>query len=397
MQSTRSTSSPAAATTSSGSVSGLKATPTPSSSSRACCDHAREVVAGLVVHGHAVPAGLRDLPEMLLRALDHEVAVEHAAEPVDDRRDRLEDDRADRDRLDEVPVTDVEVEDAHARLHDASRSARRAARSRPRRATARSRRCAPIRSSPSSDLLSRGAPRRYSSPVMRRFPSGCTSSSSSPPAVSFDSVEAGTARHTVSVRPSTTPRAPMCGERARIWLTRALGRSIPVELAVGRGQPLRIGRPVVRLRMKLGRREHAVQELRCERSGPGVDRAGVVVRPDRKRLLRRDRACVELRGRAVDRHAGLGIAGHDRPLHRRRPAPAGKERRVDVQPERAVEQGSPESARRTRRRRLPRHRPPLRTRPASRAGAPRCRAARRPPSPAARPLAGLDPGAGPAA
>ena len=46
------------------------------------------------------------------------MAVEHAAEPVDDRRDRLEDDRADRDRLDEVPVTDVEVEDAHARLHD---------------------------------------------------------------------------------------------------------------------------------------------------------------------------------------------------------------------------------------------------------------------------------------
>ena len=39
-------------------------------------------------------------------------------------------------------------------------------------------------------------------------------------------VPAGTARQTMSVRPSTTPRAPMWGERARIWLTRAsVGRS----------------------------------------------------------------------------------------------------------------------------------------------------------------------------
>jgi hypothetical protein len=81
-------------------------------------DHVREVVAGLVVDGDAVAPRLRDLPEMLLRALDHEVAVEGAAEPVDDRRDRLEDDGADRDRLDEVPVTDVEMEDPSPGLHE---------------------------------------------------------------------------------------------------------------------------------------------------------------------------------------------------------------------------------------------------------------------------------------
>ena len=52
---------------------------------------------------------------MMLRVVDHQVAVDHPALAVDERRDRLEHDRADRDRLDEVPVADVEVEDARAR------------------------------------------------------------------------------------------------------------------------------------------------------------------------------------------------------------------------------------------------------------------------------------------
>ena len=45
---------------------------------------------------------------------DHQVTVERAAEAVDDRRDGLEHDRPDGDRLDEMPVADVEVEDARA-------------------------------------------------------------------------------------------------------------------------------------------------------------------------------------------------------------------------------------------------------------------------------------------
>ena len=129
-------------------------------------DHAGQVLAGLVVDGDAVAAGLGELAKVLLRVLDHQVAVEHAAGLVDDRRDRLRDDRADRDRLDEVAVTHVEVEDPRVRVAGASPAAPRAARSRPRRSTARSRRCAPTHSSPS--IRSR-RPRRYSSPVMRRF------------------------------------------------------------------------------------------------------------------------------------------------------------------------------------------------------------------------------------
>ena len=39
--------------------------------------------------------------------------VDLAVRFVDHRRDRLEHDRPHRDRLDEVPVADVEVEDAH--------------------------------------------------------------------------------------------------------------------------------------------------------------------------------------------------------------------------------------------------------------------------------------------
>ena len=50
-----------------------------------------------------------------------------------------EHDRPDRDRLDEVAVADVEVEDARAGVEQVPRSARRGARSRRRRATARSR------------------------------------------------------------------------------------------------------------------------------------------------------------------------------------------------------------------------------------------------------------------
>ena len=90
-------------------------------------------------------AGLRERLEVLRRLVDHQVAVEHAARLVHERRDRLEHDRPDRHRLDEVPVADVEVEDRGARARAARRPARRAARSRPRRATARPRPSGSIR------------------------------------------------------------------------------------------------------------------------------------------------------------------------------------------------------------------------------------------------------------
>ena len=76
-------------------------------------DDAPQVRASLVVDGDAVGARLAELLEVALRRLGHQVAVEHAACSVDDRRDRLEHDRPRRDRWDEMAVADVEVEDAH--------------------------------------------------------------------------------------------------------------------------------------------------------------------------------------------------------------------------------------------------------------------------------------------
>ena len=77
-------------------------------------DRRGHVVDDLVVERDAVAAGARDLREVPQRVVDHQVAVEHAAGVVHERRDRLEHDGPDRDRLDEVPVADVEVEDAAA-------------------------------------------------------------------------------------------------------------------------------------------------------------------------------------------------------------------------------------------------------------------------------------------
>ena len=64
------------------------------------------------VERDAVGARLLELLEVALGPLDHEVAVEPAIAIVDQPGDGLQHDRSHRDRLDEVPVSDVEVEDA---------------------------------------------------------------------------------------------------------------------------------------------------------------------------------------------------------------------------------------------------------------------------------------------
>ena len=128
MQSTRSAAAwRAAAAAASTAVSGLNATPTPRPSSRARAATAGGVVRRLDVEGDAVAARLGELREVMAGVVDHQVAVEHAAGLVDRRRDRAEHDRPDRHRRDEVPVADVEVEDARAGTRAAPRSARRAA------------------------------------------------------------------------------------------------------------------------------------------------------------------------------------------------------------------------------------------------------------------------------
>jgi hypothetical protein len=69
------------------------------------------------VDSHAVAARLGDRLEVLLGRHDHQVAVEDASTLMDERRDRFEHDRPDRDRLDELSVADVELEDLRARVH----------------------------------------------------------------------------------------------------------------------------------------------------------------------------------------------------------------------------------------------------------------------------------------
>ena len=81
-------------------------------------DRGGDVVHDLVVEGGAVAARARDLGEVAQRVVDHQMAVEHPACVVHERRDRLEHDGADRHGLDEVAVADVEVEDAAPGLQE---------------------------------------------------------------------------------------------------------------------------------------------------------------------------------------------------------------------------------------------------------------------------------------
>ena len=125
MQRTRSA-LPERASASSTAVSGLNASPTPSPSSRA-----RRRSRGTSAHASTwnvtlSPPASAICAEVVLGVVHHQVAVEHAAAVVDERRDRVEHDRADRHRLDEVAVADVEVEDAGAGVQELARSARRA-------------------------------------------------------------------------------------------------------------------------------------------------------------------------------------------------------------------------------------------------------------------------------
>ncbi len=99
---------------SAGSLSGLNASPTPRPVLSRGGDRRRDVVDRLEVEGHAVAARLRERLEVLRRMLDHQVHVDSRAGAVDPLGDRLQDDRPHRDRLDEMAVADVEVEDVHA-------------------------------------------------------------------------------------------------------------------------------------------------------------------------------------------------------------------------------------------------------------------------------------------
>ena len=74
-------------------------------------DDVRQVRAGLEVDGDAVGAGFGELRDVPLRALDHQVAVEHAARAWTSGAIHLSTIGPDRHGRDEVAVADVPVED----------------------------------------------------------------------------------------------------------------------------------------------------------------------------------------------------------------------------------------------------------------------------------------------
>ena len=190
------------------------------------------------------------------------------------------------------------------------------------------------------DDLVRGAgardqrrPRRYSSYVIRRLPSGCTSSS--------------TSRAVVDARPPDREPAAVDASPGRRCAARARGRGcatstggrLQVELAIGRRDLLGVRHAVVRLRPELG-------VPASTSSSSSTASSAARRRPRRRRRPARSGTprCAAIGpasssfDRLVDRHAGLLVAGHDRPLDRGRTAPARQQRRMDVQPQRLVEE-----------------------------------------------------------
>src|ERR671934_196497 len=118
---------------------------------------------------------------------------------------------------------------------------------------------------------------------------------------------------------------------------RLLGGTRPIELPVGARDLLRVRRALgLRNERRFG--EDLAEELDAELRGALEDDGGVVLGTDRKAPLRCDRTGVELGGRLVNRHAGLAVAGHDRPLDGGRAAPAREETGMDVEPKPLAEQ-----------------------------------------------------------
>ena len=193
---------------------------------------------------------------------------------------------------------------------------------------------------------------------MRLPPSGCTSSGSNAPS------SPTRARQTVTGRPCSSARAPMCGERARTRRTSSSAGRSRSSSAVRGLDLLGVGDAVGRLGHERGTRvgEHGVEQPHRHDRGPREDRAGVVVRADRETPPARRS------GRRRAPSPSRGSSPRSRRRRRGSPArpggatPARQERRVHVEPRsapRAAPPGSGGRRRRRRRRRAPRSRPRL--------------------------------------
>ena len=180
-------------------------------------------------------------------------------------------------------------------------------------------------------------PRRNSSYVMRRPPSGCTSSGNG-----VRRLRRARARSSCG-RPSSSARAPMCGESARIRRSASAG-SARSSRWVHRLELVGVASARLPARENTGAgstpSSRSTRELGRARRRPAPASSSS---PTRKCALRRDRAGVQLLHELDDRDAGLLVARQQRTLDRRRAAPAREERRVDVQPERRAQAGRPGS------------------------------------------------------
>ena len=168
--------------------------------------------------------------------------------------------------------------------------------------------------------LERGAPRRARSPQAAQelvvASSGSGPRAGRPPGRTRRP-RACAAPHRDAPAVQRRPRADV--RRQRPHAPPGVDRVAEVELAVGRADLLGVGRAVLGLRLEPRLRRAPSSSSRAAISPQRAKTAAGVELADRERLLRRDRARVELGDRPVDRHAGLCVAGEDRALDRARP------------------------------------------------------------------------------
>ncbi len=119
-----------ARSTASGGVAGLSARPAAQPASRTALERVVHVRSGLPVHGDRVRAGVGEVLDVALGALDHQVHVEHPAASCTCSRSAFTISGPDRDRRHEVAVHHVHVDHPRAGVHHLLRPARRGARSR---------------------------------------------------------------------------------------------------------------------------------------------------------------------------------------------------------------------------------------------------------------------------
>ena len=165
-------------------------------------------------------------------------------------------------------------------------------------------------------------------------------------------------RRVAAARWSTRPDA---GCPARTDADELVGRPVPAELELLDRELLGVGR-LTPLGLGLARRGSR-GSVATSRSAPSGNEHRASRRPrSRRRRWRswhaRTRAGVEPGLESHDAHAGLGVAGEDRPLDRSRTPPSGQEREVHVhEPERDARRAAPAGgAGRRPRRRRPRRR-----------------------------------------